>query len=214
MIKKIIVDIVDDHKMVLSGLKNILLSFDNIEVQHMYTGAIALLEGLKESQPDVLLLDIQMPDGNGEELISLIRKSYPLIKILVITGFDTTYYAKSMLEKGASGYLLKNTEETSLWQAIETVYEGGQYIDQAIQQKLLREVLSNQKELGQIPPLTRREKDILRLIMQEETSREIALKLNLSMRTVENQRVNLMQKLDVKNTVGLVKKTIEWKLLD
>lgn len=206
--------IADDHKMILAGLKNILEVFPGMEVTQCYSSGTELILGLQQQQPDVLLLDIQMPDVSGEELAPLITHTYPAIRILVMTGFDTTYYAKSMMEKGARGYLLKNAGEAALKEAIETVHKGGVYIDPAIQHKLVQEALLPQQKALQKPTLTRREKDILQRIMQEQTSQEIATALHLSLRTVENQRVNLMQKLEVKNAVGLVKKTIEWRLLE
>jgi DNA-binding NarL/FixJ family response regulator len=208
------IDIVDDHKMVLAGLKNILQGFPNIVVGNLYDNGTELIKGLKIKQPDVLLMDIQMPDVSGEELAPLINKAYPDIRILIMTGFDTTYYAKSMMEKGATGYLLKNAAEATLKEAIETVSKGAQFIDPSIKDKLLQELLQSSHIDKAIPTLTRREKEILGLIMQEQTGQQIATALNLSLRTIENQRVNLMQKMGVKNTVGLVKKTIEWKLID
>lgn len=211
--KKITIDIADDHKMVLAGLKNILQAFPNMQVKNTYGCGIDLMKGLKKTQPDVLLLDIQMPDVSGEELAPLINKTYPDVRILVITGFDTTYYTKTMFQKGALGYLLKNTNEIILKQAIETVFKGERFLDPTMRDKLVQDVFEVEKNTT-TPTLTRREKEILKLIMQEQTSQQIADKLHLSLRTVENQRVNLMQKLEVKNAVGLVKKTIEWKLLD
>lgn len=208
------VDIADDHKVVLAGIVNLLNTFPNITANNLYENGMQLLKGLAKSQPDVLLLDIQMPDVSGEELTPLIIKKYPNVSILVMTGFDTTTHAKKLLNKGALGYLLKNTNENMLKEAIETVYRKQPFIDPIIKEKLAEETLLPQRTLREKPSLTRREKDIVRLIMQEKTSQEIATELNLSLRTVENQRVNLTQKLDVKNVVGLVKKVIEWELLE
>lgn len=212
--RKINIAIADDHKMVMAGIKNILSLFDNMEVTACYENGTELLKGLQQQRPDVLLMDIMMPDVSGEELAPLITHTYPTIKILVMTGFDTTYYAKSMMSKGAMGYLLKNAGEASLKEAIETVYKGKVYIDRRIQKLLAEEALLPAVKVTEKPKLTRREKEILKLIMQEQTSQEIASLLSLSLRTIENQRVNLMQKLDVKNAVGLAKKAIEWKLVD
>ncbi len=212
--KKINIDIADDHKMVLSGLQNILKAFPNMKVTHLYSCGMDLLKGLQQSQPDVLLLDIQMPDISGEELAPIILKSYPKIRILVTTGFDTTYHTKSMMEKGVLGYILKNANESLLKEAIEIVYRGDKFIDPYMKDKLVEESIFSGSDTSAPPSLTRREKEILKLVMEEKTSQEIADTLRLSLRTIENQRVNLMQKLEVKNAVGLAKRTIEWKLLE
>ncbi len=208
------VAIADDHKVVITGLQNMLQAFSHINVSEVYYDGKSLLQGLKKQQPDVLLLDIQMPDSSGDELAAIIRTSYPNVRILVMTGFSTSYYIRNMLEKGAAGYLLKNTDEYILVQAIEAVHKGEQFIDPSLRQQFIQDLMESRKLEHTRPSLTRREKEILALILEEYTSQEIADKLTLSLRTVENQRVSLLQKLQVKNTAGLVKAAIEMKLLD
>lgn len=212
----IVVDIVDDHKMVLGGLRDMLKSLPGIRVGNIYNSGSDLLAGLTLKEPDVLLLDIQMPDVRGDELAALISKTYPAIKIIAITGYNTKDYAKLMLDAGVSGYLLKNTDEHKLLCAIETVYNGEQYIEPSIKERLNNDARDNSvfSPLGVKPTLTRREKDMLRLILDEMTSQEIADKLGLSLRTIENHRVSLMQKLDAKNLAGIVKRCFQLRLLD
>jgi DNA-binding NarL/FixJ family response regulator len=206
--------IADDHKVVINGLQNMLQAFPHIRVMGVYNDGKSLLQGLAKEQPDVLLLDIQMPDASGDELAAIISASHPQVRILVMTGFSTSYYIRNMLEKGASGYLLKNTDEYILVQAIEAVNKGEQFIDPSLRQQFIQDLMESRKLEHARPSLTRREKEILSLILEEYTSQEIADKLSLSLRTVENQRVSLLQKLQVKNTAGLVKMAIEMKLLE
>lgn len=209
--KKIIVDIVDDHQMIIGGLKEMIKRIPSIQLGHTYNNGVALLHGLQKQQPDVLLLDIQMPDVNGDELAALISKSYPSIKILAVTGFNTVDYAMLMLEKGALGYLLKNTDEHKLQLAIETVYKGKKYIEPSIQEKINNETQNNTSK-GK-PVLSKREKDILQLLLEEYTNQQIADKLFISLRTVEYHRMSLMLKLDAKNVIGMVKKAVQLGLV-
>lgn len=211
----ITVDITDDHKMVINGLRDMLGSIPGMQVGQTYEEGTALLQGLQKIQPDVLLLDIQLPDVRGDELAKLITRSYPLVKIIALTGFNMAEYARLMLDAGASGYLLKNTDEHKLRVAIETVHQGGKYIEPAIHDKLNEERYGSTEkaELTVRPNLTRREKDILELILKERTSTEMAEALKLSLRTVENHRVSLMQKLDARNMAGIVKKAFQLGLV-
>jgi len=211
MNKTITVDIVDDHKMVIGGLRDMLESLPGIAVGNTYMHGSSLLKGLQKTRPDILMLDIEMPDVRGDELAALISRAYPEMKIIAITGYNTTDYTRLMLDAGVSGYLLKNTDEHKLLLAIETVYKGGQYIEPSLRDKLNNEMYgpSTFTTLHVKPALTRREKDILRFILEEMTSQEIAAKLGLSLRTIENHRVSLMQKLDAKNMAGIVKRAFQ-----
>lgn len=211
----ITIDIVDDHKMVINGLKDMLHSLQGMQVGHTYNQGSALLKGLQQAQPDVLLLDIQLPDVRGDEVAALVARSYPVIKIIALTGYNMTEYAKLMFDAGVSGYLLKNTDEHKLRTAIETVYQGGTYIEPAICEQLQEERhrTSAAAPFGVKPSLTRREQDILNMILKEMTSQEMAAAMHLSLRTIENHRVSLMQKLDARNIAGIVKKAFQLGLV-
>ncbi len=215
---KIRVTIADDHPMVISGIQNMLAPFNHIRIISSYTNGADLLEGLKTEQPDVLLLDILMPDANGPEIANTVSKTYPDIRILAITSLNAPTHIKSMMRNGCKGYLLKNTDQKILVEALETVYEGREYIEPMLKEQMLRNMLQFKERqdthnTDKLPLLTRREKEILQLIIQEYSNQEIADKLFLSLRTVENHRFNIQQKLDTKNTVGMVKIAIQMGLV-
>lgn len=199
------VAIVDDQVIILNGLQKILAEADHINVWGTYNNADHLLENLETSQPDVLLLDIQMPGRSGLELATILSKKYPAIKMIALTNVDVLTQMKQMLQKGCLGYLLKDVSPEILINAIETVNRGEQFLHETLKKQLLNS-LSGQDDKQLI---TRREKEILKLILEENTNQDIANKLFLSLRTVENHRNNLLQKLNVKNTAGLVKVALQ-----
>lgn len=215
---RINISIADDHPMVISGLQNMLKAFPHIQVISAFTNGADLLQGLKTKQPDVLLLDILMPGMQGPEVAEIVTRSYPGIKILAITSLNAPVHIKSMMRHGCKGYLLKNTDQDILVKAIETVHRNEAFIESALKEQMLQNMLNfkaknNPAPNGKVPALTRREKEVLQMIVQEYSNQEISEKLFLSVRTVENHRFNLQQKLEVKNTVGLVKIAIQMGLV-
>lgn len=203
------VAIVDDQVIILNGLQKILADAKHINVTAVYNNGDQLLEALEKSRPDVLLLDIQMPGKSGIELAGLISKKYPTVKMIALTNVDVLAQMKQMLQKGCLGYLLKDVSPEILVKAIETVNEGEQFLHEEFKNQLLKSLSGHDtKQL-----VTRREKEILKLIVEENTNQDIAGKLFLSLRTVENHRNNLLQKLNVKNTAGLVKVAIQEGLI-
>lgn len=202
--------ITDDQVIILKGLQKILADVPHISIVGVYNNGDELLSGIEKDQPDVLLLDIQMPGKTGIELAGIISKQYPAIKIIALTNVDVLIQVKKTLQQGCLGYLFKDASPEVIVKAIETVYAGEQYLQEELQRQLLLSLSSDQKS-KQI--ITRREKEILQLIVDEYTNQEIANKLFLSLRTVENHRNNLLQKLDVKNTAGLVKVALQEGLI-
>ncbi len=205
--------ITDDHPMVISGIKNMLYYHKHIEVINTYKTGTALLEGLEKEQPDVLLLDIQLPDATGNELARIITKKYPDVKILVISSMESSFHVKDMMQHGCKGYLLKTSEEDIVLEAIEEVYHGGEYLEPSLKEDLLKSMLKIKKQTALSPSLTLREKEILQLITEGYTSPQIAEKLSISHRTVENHRFSLLQKLNVKNTAALMKTALQMGLI-
>lgn len=200
--------IADDHPMIIGGVQNMLSNYSHITLMGIYSNGVELMAGLEQAQPDVLLLDIQLPGKTGDELAPLILKKYPEIRILTLTNLDSSLYIHNMLRQGVHGYVLKTSDPTTVVKGIEHVYAGEQFLDPAIQEKLERFMVSMKKESFLKPKLTSREKEILRLIVNGDTSQEIADKLFISLRTVEYYRLNILLKLDVKNTAALVKKAL------
>lgn len=207
--KKIRIAIADDHPMVINGLKEMLSDQTDITVQATYLNGEKLMQGFEENCPDVLLLDIRMPGESGVELVPNILKLYPTIRILILTNFDNTLYVHTLMNAGAQGYLLKNTDKNTLVQAIKHIYAGNQFLNKEIQGKLDQYRKGLKRNAASKVVLTPREKDIIRLIAKEHSNQEIADILNLSLRTVENYRLNLNLKLEAKNTAGLLLKAIE-----
>ncbi len=207
------VAIADDHQMVINGLEHMLAPCSHIHISDIYQTGAALMEGLVQDAPDVLLLDIQLPDQYGDVLLPEIVKKYPAIRILTLTNFDNIFYIKNMMRRGALGYLLKSTDQKTLIEAIETVYAGKQFLPAPLQQRLVEDMLKT-KQRGAQPQLTWREKEVLQLIANGCTSQEIAGKLFLSHHTVNNHRLNLIMKLDVKNVAELIKKAVQLGMVE
>lgn len=202
--------IADDHIMVINGLQKMLTGHSDITITGTYMNGDELLKGLEEQLPDVLLLDIRMPGKTGDELAPVILEKYPSLRILTLTNFDNTFYAKNMFHHGALGYLLKRTDEETLIEAIKTVYEYREFLEPSMKRQI--EAAKQENAPGQHPVLTPREREVLQLIVNGYTSQEISAELHLGQRTVENYRFSLLLKLDAKNVAALVKKAIQMGL--
>jgi len=204
----------DDHPMLLEGLQKVLSPISQIEIIGIYRNATELLNALEHNTPDVLMLDIQMPGLTGLEASRIIKEKFPHVQILIFSGIESHYYIIDLIQSGCNGYLMKSTtEQSELLEAITTVARGDLYLDPSIKQEILMEMLRSKRKKNAIPKLTEREKEVLQLIVEEYSNQEIAEKLKISSRTVENHRYNLIQKLDVKNTVGLVKTAMQLGLI-
>lgn len=202
---RIRIGIIDDHLLVINGIKAMLAKKPGFEIVFAENSGKPLLDRLSQTQIDVLLLDIQLPDISGPDLCRMAKKHDANIGIIALTSFADSHYVKQMIRNGASGYLLKNTDQNTLVEAIQTVHNGGQFLDNQIRDALLQETLTGKKSNPIEAVLTKREIEILALIAQELSSQEIADKLFISLRTVQTHRMNLAQKLNAKNTAALVK---------
>lgn len=212
---KIRLSIVDDHPLAVNGIKSMLANYTQIDIVDTYHSGGALLEGLTLNQPDVLLLDILLPDKSGKDLAPIISKTYPDIRIVALTSLDAPAMVKSMMNRGCIGYLLKDTDEKTMIDAIEHAYRGEEFIEPSLKAHMIKNMLKfRQQNTHTIPELTSREKEVLKLILTEHNTQQIADKLFISFRTVENHRYNLHQKLDVKNTVGLIRVAITMGLIE
>jgi len=206
--------IIDDHEVVINGLKAMFAHSTDVTIVYSTTSGSELFEYLKSHQPQVILLDIQMPEISGIDICKQVHRLYPKVRMIAFSSFDDTHYIKQIIRSGASGYLLKNADQETILTAIKKVVEGEEYIDESIKMILIQESISGQRRSMFDIPLTKREKEILKLIADGLSNQEIADKLFISLRTVETHRFNLTQKLDVKNAAGLVKEAIKRGLVD
>ncbi len=205
---KIKVLIADDHNVLLQGLTQLLDGQENIEISHTAENGLEVLSYLKNETVDVILMDINMPVLNGLDTCKKVNQKYPDVKVIALSTLDRGSFIQQMLKNGASGYLLKNTSRDELIEAIKTVHKGATYLNKETNDILLKSLMNNGSEKTFIPSLTRREKEVLELIVKEHTTAEISEQLHISQNTVETHRRHLIQKFNVRNSVGLVKEAM------
>jgi DNA-binding NarL/FixJ family response regulator len=200
--------IVDDHPLVLEGIRSLLQSQESIELAGYAMTAQACLTYFLSGTADVILMDIELPDINGIDLCGEIKKKYPGVMVLALSTFTQGSYISRMMKNGASGYVVKNAGREELLEAIFEVSKGKTYFSFEAGQAMRKDSM-----LPQVPVITRREKEILLLIAEGLTNPEIAAKLFVSCSTVDSHRKNLLAKLGVKNTASLVKFAIDNSLI-
>lgn len=213
---KIKVLLADDHTIVRNGIMSLLESSPEIEiVGEAQDGAEALLK-VKELSPDVLMIDIAMPIMNGIEAAQEVSKHYKQTRSLMLSMHNNEDYILKSVEAGAYGYLLKDTTRDELLRALQTVARGEKYFSPSVSHIIvasyLQKVKDTEKAKVKKAKLSKKEKTIVRFIIDGDSSREIAEKLNVSIRTVDNHRANMMKRLGVKNAVELVRKVLDEKL--
>lgn len=197
--------IADDHSIIRDGLRSMLEKNDFCKIVGEAANGAELLNLLNETSCDIVCTDISMPVMDGVEATKQIVEKFPNTKVMCLSMHEEAGFIKQMMEAGAVGYVFKDSSKDELKTAIEAVYSGKKYFNQKLFDILLN-IESNGKEVS---ILSSREKEILKLIAEEYTNPEIAEKLFLSVRTIDTHRQNLIQKLDVKNTAGLVKYAIK-----
>jgi two-component system, NarL family, response regulator NreC len=218
-VKKIRLLIVDDHPVVQAGLKTLLGIHSDMEVVgEAVDGEMAIKRAL-ELEPDVVVMDIAMAGMNGVEATRKIKELLPETKVLVLTMHDNEEYLRMMLDVGATGYVLKKAANTELAVAIRAVHRGEVFVYPSFTRVLLGDRLQDNESVSHSDQdtgerLSERELQVLRLIAEGYTNRQIAEKLFLSVRTIETYRARLMEKLQVKSRVGLVRYAIRNQLLD
>lgn len=200
--------IVDDHPLVQEGIRSLLRNESDIELCGYAMNARSCLGFFVGNSADVILMDIGLPDMNGIDLCKEIKKKYPGIMVIGLSTFNQGSYVTRMIENGASGYVLKNADKKELLEAIRLVNKGKTFLSFEAGQSMRKESIG-----FQVPLITRREKEILKLIAEGLTNPEIAEKLFVSSSTVDSHRKNLLAKLKVKNTASLVKFAMDHSLI-
>ncbi len=198
----------DDHTIVLDGLELLLSTFGFVNKVAKAMNENELYQHIEHQKPDLIFLDIMFGKTDGKELCKKIKKQYPEIKIIALTSYSDISTVKTAILAGFDGYLLKSEDRQTMIDAIQSVHQGEQYFSPQVKNVFFQQSISKNK-----PTLTKREEEILKLIVDEKTTKEIAEELFISEKTVENHRTNLMLKLDAKNVAGLVKKAITMGLI-
>lgn len=205
----------DDHQMVLEGLGLALSQQQDMEVLAKVSNGREVLKALEVETPDVAVLDMKMPEMDGIVTAKRIKKEYPRVKILMLTGYKDARFMTTLIRIGVSGYLLKDRGQKELFKAIRNIAAGGEYFGDSVSQTLIFELQkSGRKGVLNPPRLTKREKEVLRTIVKGKKNREIADALFISETTVSKHRQNIMEKTDTHNVVELIRFTEENGLLD
>lgn len=207
--------IVDDHQVLIDGMKALFEGHELIEICSEALSGNEAIERAENDDVEVILLDINLPDKSGFEVCTAIKKNKPGIKIIALTMHKEAGYISKMAKNGVDGYLLKNTGKEEIVLAAQTVMSGEQYFSQEVTSSLLSGMHKSRKPKSSdfIQKLTRREKEVLKLIVDENTTDEIAKKLFIGATTVITHRKSLLRKLNAKNTAGLVRAAFEFGLL-
>jgi DNA-binding NarL/FixJ family response regulator len=210
--EKITLAIVDDHQIVIDGLKSLLQGSEKFKVAVECTQSLEMMEHLQKKQVDILLTDVMMPGMNGAELAKEVRKKFPDIKILALSMSGQGDLVNQMIdESDISGYVLKNIGKQDLLKALEKIAAGGIYFSDEVLREMER--ASELKKDEEEAHLTARETEIIQLIEKEMTNKQIAETLFLSERTVETHRKNIFRKTNTSSVIGLIKFAYEHKLI-
>jgi DNA-binding NarL/FixJ family response regulator len=206
--------VADDHAIVRAGLRALIAAEPSLELAGEAAGGYEAIDLVEKTHPDVLVLDISMPDLDGIAVVKKVKPRYPDLRILILTVHEDEALLREAIRAGASGYVLKRAAEAELVSAIRIVMRGDLYVDPAMLRSLLLEEKSIRSELQPVEPLTPREIEVLKLIVQGYTNRQIADKLCISVRTVEGHRANLCGKLGLRSRVELVRYAREHDLIE
>lgn len=210
--------IADDHKLFMQGISSIVESLDGMKLVFQANNGVDLLNKLESADqlPDVVLMDLKMPEMDGIETTKQLRNLYPDIKIIVLTMMQQEDFILHLFDLGANGYLIKNTSSEELEEAILSVVEKDHYFNDHVSEVMLKGLKRKRVQklsLDNKTQLTQREREVLELICQEYTTTEMAEKMFVSHRTIETYRKNLLEKIGAKNTAGLIVKSVKSGLI-
>ncbi len=211
--KPIRVLIADDHALVRAGIRALVEKIEGIVVVGEAGKGSEAMKMIRELKPGLMLLDITMPDGSGFDVLDYITKRFPDIKVIVLTVHEAGEYAIRALREGAAGFLPKSAASTELEQAIQTVMKGEVYISPETSRKTLLEFGKGTKK-DLLASLSPRQREVLRLIAEGRTTKQIAQVLDISVKTVETHRAQLMERLGIYDVAGLVRYAIIVGVID
>jgi len=211
--------LVDDHQLVRDGIKSLLMSSNEIKILGEASTGKECFARVAIEPPDILILDISLPDTNGIEITKRITAEYPQTKVLILSMYTDEDFIFNAVKAGARGYLPKNTSREELLSAIHAIYEGEEFFADSISRIMLKSYVRKAKEedmasQGGPIPLTTREIEILKLFAEGYINKEISDKLDISIRTVETHKNHIMKKLELKSTVELIKYVIKNKIVE
>ena len=206
----------DDHVLIRHGIKNIITREAHLEIAGEVEDGEELLVYLEKDLPELVILDISMPKINGVELTRMLKRKYPSLKILMLTMHKNKQFFYQAMSAGADGYLVKSDSDRELLLAVQKISNGNTYISPYLLDDFTEDVLKayRNQEAGTPGVLTRREKQVLAMVVDGLTTREMAAKLNLSPRTIDHHRSNLLKKFNLKNSVDLVKYAVRHGYVD
>jgi len=208
--EKIKLFILDDHQMLIDGLKALLKDQKQFEIVGESVNALHALEQLSKNIPNIVLTDVSMPEMNGIEFTTRLKKDFPKIKILALSMFGDRQMISDMLDAGADGYILKNTGRSELVSALNKLASGGMYFGDEVSAEMMKAISAKEKKQNEDEVrLTEREKEIVKLIAKEYSNAQIAEELFISERTVETHRKNIFRKTNTKSVIGLLKWAME-----
>ena len=214
MVPKIRILICDDHKLFCEGIKAILRNEESLEIVGEAHDGRTAVDRVKELRPDLVLMDIAMPDLSGFEATRRLREAEPKIKVLMLTMHDEEELVARCLEAGAAGYIMKDAPASQLLYAIEMVQKGERYLSPTVLRKVVAGYVRNsQRPMTSYDRLSAREREILQLLAEGLSVKEIAARLNLSVKTVDVHKYNLMRKIDVHDRAELIKYAIQKRLI-
>ena len=214
---KIKIILADDHRIFRKGLKSLLSERENIEVLAEADNGDEALEAARKYKPEIVLMDIAMPKMDGIEATRQIRERFPDTEVVILSMHAKKAYIDQVLKAGAKGYVLKDSDEENLLSAINTVHNGGYYLDSPIADQVLSDYFrdKSKRELKkQSDPLSEREREVLRLLAEGHSNQEVADTLYISRKTVENHRANIVRKTGAQGQVGLTKYAARIGLID
>lgn len=205
MSEKIKVLVADDHQLFVDGVKLILKKHPEVQVVAEAGDGVSLLAQLKETAVDLVITDLSMPGMKGIELVKSIKLNHPQIKLLVVTMHNEQEIISEILQAEAEGYVLKNSGKTEMLEAVDDLMNGKTHYDKEVLHLLVQKIKSEKQPILKVKPLSERELQILALIIEEHTSKEIAEQLGISKQTVDTHRLHIMEKTGAQTLVGLIK---------